>query len=82
MYKEKPNRSLRSILSARALHSSLAVVAESARRVLVVPSINVTGSMMGFLDFVAWGTKKKRKKYLMIKMFYKNKTLCPKKQNN
>ena len=55
MYSENPNRSLRLILSARALQSSLAVVAESARRVLVVPSINVTGNMMGFLDLVAWG---------------------------
>lgn len=55
MYREKPNRSLRLILSARALQSSLAVVAESASRVLVVPSINVTGSMMGFFDLVAWG---------------------------
>lgn len=53
MYSENPNRSLRLILSARALQSSLAVVAESARRVLVVPSINVTGNMMGFLDLVA-----------------------------
>lgn len=40
-------------MSARALQSSLAVVAESARRVFVVPSMNVTGSMMGFFDFVA-----------------------------
>lgn len=40
-------------MSARALQSSLAVVAESASSVLVVPSINVTGSMMGFLDLVA-----------------------------
>lgn len=53
MYSEKPKRSLRLILSARALQSSLAVVAESARRVLVVPSINVTGSIMGFFDLVA-----------------------------
>lgn len=54
------DRSWRLILSARALHSSLAVVAESASRVLVVPSINVTGSMMGFLDLVALRTKNKR----------------------
>lgn len=61
MYREKPNRSLRLILSARALQSSLAVVAESANRVLVVPSINVTGSMMGFLDLVAWAGAKTTK---------------------
>lgn len=53
MYNEKPNRSLRLILSARALQSSPAVVAESARRVFVVPSMNVTGNIMGFLDLVA-----------------------------
>ena len=58
MYSEKPKRSLRLILSASALQSSLAVVAESARRVFVVPSMNVTGSMMGFLDFVAWRRNK------------------------
>lgn len=58
MYKENPKRSARLILSARALQSSLAVVAESARRVLVVPSMNVTGSMIGFFDFVACGMKK------------------------
>lgn len=58
MYSEKPKRSLRLILSASALHSSLAVVAESARRVFVVPSMKVTGSMMGFLDFVAWRRNK------------------------
>lgn len=57
MYSEKPKRSFRLILSASALHSSLAVVAESARSVFVVPSMNVTGSMMGFLDFVAWREK-------------------------
>lgn len=53
MYSEKPKRSRRLILSARALHSSLAVVAESVSSVLVVPSMNVTGNMMGFLDLVA-----------------------------
>jgi hypothetical protein len=41
-------------LSDNWLHSSLAVVAESASKVLVFPSINVMGSMMGFFDFVAW----------------------------
>ena len=35
------------------MHSSLAVVAESARRVLVFPSMNVIGSIRGFFDFVA-----------------------------
>ncbi len=30
------------------------MVAESVSRVLVVPSMNVTGSMMGFLDLVAF----------------------------
>lgn len=53
MYSENPKRSLRLILSDRALQSSLAVVAESVSRVLVVPSMNVTGSMMGFFDLVA-----------------------------
>jgi hypothetical protein len=33
----------------------LAVVAESVSRVLVVPSMKVTGNMMGFFDLVAWG---------------------------
>ncbi|TNN77771.1 hypothetical protein EYF80_012069 [Liparis tanakae] len=36
--------------SITALQSSLAVVAESVSSVLVVPSMNVTGSMMGFFD--------------------------------
>lgn len=53
MYREKPKRSRRLILSASALHSSLAVVAESVSRVFVVPSMKVTGSMTGFLDLVA-----------------------------
>lgn len=53
MYREKPKRSFRPILSARALQSSAAVVAESVSRVLVVPSMKVTGSMMGFFDLVA-----------------------------
>lgn len=53
MYREKPKRSRRLILSARALQSSKAVVAESASSVFVVPSMNVTGSMMGFFDLVA-----------------------------
>lgn len=53
MYREKPNRSRRVILSDSALQSSLAVVAESVRRVLVVPSMKVTGSMTGFFDLVA-----------------------------
>jgi hypothetical protein len=35
------------------LHNSLAVVAESASRVLVVPSMKVMGSMSGFFDLVA-----------------------------
>ena len=33
--------------------SSLAVVAESASRVLVLPSMKVMGSISGFLDLVA-----------------------------
>lgn len=53
MYNENPKRSFRLILSDKALQSSLAVVAESVSSVLVVPSMNVTGSMMGFLDLVA-----------------------------
>lgn len=55
MKREKPKRSWRLILSARELHSSLAVVAESVSRVLVVQSMKVTGNMMGFVDLVAWG---------------------------
>lgn len=55
MYREKPNRSWRLILSDSALQSSMAVVAESVNRVFVVPSINVTGSIIGFFDFVALG---------------------------
>lgn len=54
MYSEKPKRSRRLILSDRALQSSFAVVAESVSSVLVVPSMNVTGNMMGFFDLVAW----------------------------
>ncbi len=59
MYKEKPKRSFRPILSDRALQSSSAVVAESVSRVFVVPSMKVTGNMMGFLDLVAWRRKVK-----------------------
>jgi len=50
---EKPNLSARFIFSARTSHSSFAVVAESESRVLVEPSMNVMGNMIGFLDFVA-----------------------------
>ena len=35
------------------MQSSLAVVAESQRSVLVLPSMNVMGSIRGFFDFVA-----------------------------
>jgi hypothetical protein len=49
---------LSEILSASWLHSSLAVVAESASNVLVLPSMKVMGSMMGFLDLVALNYKK------------------------
>ena len=41
------------ILSLSWLHSSRAVVAESARSVLVVPSMKVMGSISGFFDLVA-----------------------------
>lgn len=53
MYSENPKRSCRLILSDRALQSSLAVVAESVRSVFVVPSMKVTGSIIGFFDLVA-----------------------------
>ena len=55
IYREKPKGSLRPIFSASCLQSSLAVVDESARRVLVLPSMKVMGSIRGFLDLVAWG---------------------------
>lgn len=50
----EPNRSLSEILSASAWQSFLAVVAEPVSSILVVPSMNVTGSIIGFLDLVAW----------------------------
>ena len=57
MYSENPNWSVSEILSASWLHSSFAVVAESARRVFVVPSMNVIGNIRGFLDLVAWAVE-------------------------
>ena len=39
------------------MQSSLAVVAESARRVFVFPSMKVMGSINGFFDFVACGAE-------------------------
>ena len=39
------------------MQSSLAVVAESASRVFVFPSMNVMGSISGFFDFVACGDR-------------------------
>ena len=53
MYRENPNWSRRLIFSASCWQSSRAVVAESARRVFVFPSMKVMGSMRGFLDLVA-----------------------------
>ena len=53
IYREKPNGSFSPIFSDNCEHSSLAVVAESARRVFVLPSMKVMGSIRGFLDFVA-----------------------------
>ena len=54
MYREKPNWSCSVILSDSCWHSSRAVVAESASRVFVLPSMKVMGSIKGFLDLVAW----------------------------
>jgi hypothetical protein len=54
MYKLKPNWSFKTILSANWLQSSLDVVAESAKRFLVFPSMKVIGRIIGFLDFVAY----------------------------
>lgn len=56
MKSENPNVSFKLILSARTLHNSLEVVAESANNVFVLPSIKVTGNMIGFFDFVACTT--------------------------
>lgn len=54
MYSEKPNLSVSCILADSWSHSSLAVVAESAISIFVVPSIKVMGSVSGFLDLVAY----------------------------
>lgn len=53
MYRENPNESFSPIFSASCEQSSLAVVLESARRVFVLPSMKVIGSIRGFLDLVA-----------------------------
>jgi len=53
MNSENPYLSLRLILSARVSQSSFEVEAESASNVLLVPSMKVMGSMIGFFDFVA-----------------------------
>lgn len=52
MYKENPKESLRPIFFDNWLQSSLAVVALSARSALVLPSMNVIGNIIGFLDLV------------------------------
>ena len=54
MNSENPYLSLRLIFSARVSQSSFEVEAESASNVLLVPSMKVMGSMIGFFDFVAF----------------------------
>ena len=52
---ENPKVQLTPTFCASWPHSSLAVVAESAYNVFVLPSMKVIGKIRGFFDFVAWG---------------------------
>ena len=54
MKRENPYLSFRFILSARVSQSFFEVEAESASKVLLVPSMKIILSMIGFFDFVAF----------------------------
>ena len=51
--REKPNGSFIPLLSASRLQSSLAVVAESAKKVIELSSVKKKRSISGFLDLAA-----------------------------
>ena len=56
MYNENPNESLRPIFFDNCVHKSLAVVALSANRAFVLPSMKVMGNIIGFFDFVDYNS--------------------------